>query len=207
MKITDEVISDFFGKGKGFVVQSIKRWGGFIKREEDLDAAVFHAIKTIISARDREIEFDDEVHMVNYMMRCCYWGWCDVLNQKKKDLIVIESELIPKDADDDFQPKITEPSCEMPDLKLDGPNSLVGKLTQLVMDRFGPFGVEVFERTIAGEETVREMAKSVGKTPQWIDQKRRMIKIYLSFRVRKYSIQIGYQKPKPGDTICRIQYA
>jgi len=46
MKITDAVISEFFGKGKGFAVQSIKRWGGFIKDEEDIDVRCIGRLDT-----------------------------------------------------------------------------------------------------------------------------------------------------------------
>jgi len=206
MKITDKVISDFFGKSKGFAVKSIKRWGGFIKNDEDLDAAIYHAVNHLVSARNREIEFENEVHMINYMMRCCYWGWCTALTKNKKDLLVFESELIPAGADEDFKnPKISEPSCEMPEAGATGAFSLQQRLTEMVRHKLGQRSAEIFERTIAGEEPVKNLAIEFECRVSWIEDRRKIIKRYLSRKTLNYATLSGYRKNRIEDTIGVIQ--
>jgi len=207
MKITDAVISEFFGKGKGFAVQSIKRWGGFIKDEEDLDGSVYRAIRYLVSARDRAIEFENEVHMVNYMMRCCYWGWCEVLKQNQKNLVVTESQLIPKDADPDFVPKVTEPTCEMIETFTDGKFSFREHVRNMLLHKFGPLTVEVFERTVIGGEKFKDVAESMEKSPSWVENRKKLAQLYLSRKLKGFAEKNGYRKRRFEDIIGRIQHA
>jgi DNA-directed RNA polymerase specialized sigma24 family protein len=162
MKITDDVITKFFGNGKGFVMTSIKRWGGFIKEEDELDHAQFNAIKSAVSAKDREVEFENELHMVNYLMKICYWGWCDAVKKRLRNpTVILESQLIPAWADDDYvQTNKLEESVDPKDLVLE-PHRLHAIAQQFVLDKLGPFSASIFELHYIREFVIKDIAKEL----------------------------------------------
>ena len=161
MKITDDVITKFFGNGKGFVMTSIKRWGGFIKEEDDLDHAQFQAIRAAVSAKNREVEFENEVHMVNYLMRNCYWGWCDAVKKRMECPVILESQLIPAGADDDWTPNNKlEEHVDPKDLVLD-PHRLHSIAKQFVLDQIGPLSASIFELHYIKELVIKDIAKEL----------------------------------------------
>lgn len=162
MKITDDVIVKFFGNGKGFTMTSIKRWGGFIKHEDELECAQFHALKSAISAKNREIEFEDEVHMVNYMMRTCYWGWCIAVKERLRLPLLLESQLIPEGSDDDWQSPLKREEPVPPKEFILNPHRLHLIAMNLVIDQLGELSGQIFELHYIKEMEIKLIAKTLG---------------------------------------------
>lgn len=194
MKITDDVIVKFFGHGRGFTMTSIKRWGGFIKDEDDLEYAQFHAIRNAVSAKDREIEFENEVHMVNYLMKNCYWGWCEAVKRRLRLPVVLESQLIPAGAEEDRSPvNKLEESVEPKEIVLD-PHRLHGIAKHFVLQELGPVSASIFELHYVNELIVKDVAKELELKPEIVRSRLTTIKRLLNRRLKHFAsnnYQIG----------------
>jgi hypothetical protein len=196
MKITDDVITKFFGNGKGFTMTSIKRWGGFIKEEDDLDHAQFQAIRAAVSAKNREVEFENEVHMVNYLMKTCYWGWCEAVKKRLETPVVLESQLIPDWADDDYvRPDKFEESVEPKEIVLN-PHRLHEVAKRLVLHKLGPTYARIFELYHVNELALKDISKEIGLSVSAIGNRlstiRRLLhRRFKSFANRDYHYRLG----------------
>ena len=162
MKITDDIIVKFFGHSntRGFTVQSIKRYGGFIRTEEDLEDAHYLAMKALISARDRGKEFVDELHMINYMQQSCYFAWCTVGKRRLngiEDITVNQSSLIVSDDDGSEYTRFVEPGVDPV-----YPNLLTSRVLGMAMEKFGQIGANVVQACIIDSLTPSEAAKKLG---------------------------------------------
>lgn len=183
MLVTDQVIEKFWGNGNGFVFKSIKRWGGFISEEAILENAYHASLVAAIRLRDKGKEFTDELHMINYLMRVCYWSWCDAVTKWKEGdgaNVISESKLIPKDADPDFKPAILEPY----DMPIE-PNILTEKAVQLVQYKFGNLAKLVFEQCILEHRTAVDVSKDLEISVQVVSAKLRASTNYLKRNLRK----------------------
>lgn len=197
MKITDQVIAKFFGEGRGFTMIAIKRWGGFIKTEDELEWAHYRAIVSAISAKDREIEFDDEVHMVNYLMRCCYWGLCDYLKNGNRVKLVLESDMMSEDDSDNVRWNLLEPTCEIIDLTEKSQYTLSSQIRSLVLDKFGEEKTIIYDRLIAGHAKIKDVAIELNRNRSWVDCHKRTIERYLRFKLKGLAQDFGhFRKPK-----------
>lgn len=186
MKITDDVIVKFFGQGKGFTMTSIKRWGSFIKNEDDLDHAHYHAIRNAVSAKDREIEFDNEVHMVNYLMRLCYWGWCEAIKTRLKVPILLESQLVPAGEDEDTFSTRLEESVEPTELVLK-PFRLHEISSAIVKERLGEVAAQIFDLHYVKELEVKIISKKMNLTEQQVRSKIGIITRLLTRRLKTFA--------------------
>jgi hypothetical protein len=199
MKITDEVIVKFFGNGRGFVMVSIKRWGGFVSHEDDLEHAQFCAIRSAVSAKNRELEFENEVHMVNYLMKTCYWGWCEAVKKRLETPVVLESQLIPDWADDDYvRPDKFEESVEPKEIVLN-PHRLHEVAKRLVLHKLGPTYARIFELHHVNELALKEISKEIGLSVSTITTRlstiRRLLhRRFKSFANRNYHYRLGQRQ-------------
>lgn len=183
MLITNEVIQKFWGNGNGFVVTSIKRWGGFISDESILEQAYHKSLVSAIKLRDKAKAFEDELHMVNYLMRVCYWSWCDAVTDWKQgdgENVISESKLIPKDADPDFKPSIIEP-YELPV----EPNMLIETSKKLVEYKFGYASKKLFEMCILEHTTLTDAAEELGLSYNIARARLRVLTNYLKKNLRR----------------------
>lgn len=192
MKITDDVIQKFWGEGRGFVVAGLTRWGGFVKDEDLLDEVYYLSLKMAISARDRNKEFETELHMVNYMMRLCYWSWCKASEHQMKhqSLIINESQLIPKDADEGFKPRLLEPSEDQPDLN-NKSTYLIEFGAKLIREKFGDDAESVYRLCILGDSTIKEASDKLGCKIYRVNALLRVIGIYLRNRFTTHAREYG----------------
>lgn len=191
MKITDEIIQKFWGEGRGFVVAGLTRWGGFVQDEDLLDDVYFTSLTSAISARDRGKEFETELHMINYMMRLCYWAWCEASERRmNRSFIISESRLYPTDSDSDFKPRIIEPSEEQPDL-----NSKSVYLTEfaakLIKSKYGDDAVAVYRLCILGDTKLKDAANLIGITISKVGAYIRVINILLRKRLESHAREYG----------------
>lgn len=192
MQITDEIISKFFGSGMGFTMTSIKRWGGFIKNDDELDAVHFLAITKAVSAKNRQVEFDNEVHMVNYLMRLCYWSWCEVVKIKLRLPIVLESQLVPAEADEEWQPSIRLDEGFVPEVPEIEPHRLHRIAKDAIVDRFGEQHGQIFQLYHVEEMQKKDIAKLMGLSNERVQDRLRSINRLLSIKFREFA-QREYQ--------------
>lgn len=68
MKITDENMAKWFPANRRFLHFCAKYYGLSFRNSDVVDEANFIAIKNVMSMKRREIEFDDEKHMVGTVM-------------------------------------------------------------------------------------------------------------------------------------------
>ena len=151
MKITDAILTKFFGSGRGFTVQSIKRWGGFVKNEKVLEDTHYIAISRLISTRNNEKEFENELHMVNYMQRVCYWAWCEVIKRNlasDESLLILESDLVNEGDEDKAYSRMPEPSVEAV-----YPDGISAKALEIIDRELNPIAVDIARKCILGTDT------------------------------------------------------
>lgn len=191
MKITDSVIQKFWGQGKGFVVASLTRWGGFVQDEDTLDDAYFTSLTKAISARDRGKVFEDELHMINYMMRLCYWAWCEASERRmQRSIVVSESSLYPEGAEDDFRPKVIELSEDQPDLH-NKSQYLIDYAEKLINDKFGYYAVQLYRRCIIDGQKIKEVAEDLELTVSKAGALIRVTNNLLKKRLESHAKQYG----------------
>lgn len=192
MKITDEVIQKFWGEGKGFVVAGLTRWGGFVQDEDTLDDTYFTSLTNAIRTRDRGKEFENELHMINYMMRLCYWAWCEASERRmNRSFIIAESKLYPAESDEDFKPRLIEPSEEQPDLAKKS-TYLIDLSANIIREKFGDDAVEVYRLCIVGDSKLKDAAAQIGISISKVGALIRVINILLRKRLSSHARELGF---------------
>jgi hypothetical protein len=182
MQITDEVISRFWGKGKGFVVTSIKRYGGVFANEELLEEAHYLSMVSAMKARDTNKVFESELHMINYMMRLCYWASCKAYEDLGKRVSTLnESDLI---YDDLTNTPIMKAVSDL----IEDPDSFNESVITQVRERYGDHFAEITKLSIIEGLSVKETAHILGATLSSVYLNVEKIKRYLRFKIKKDSI-------------------
>lgn len=183
MRITDEILVKFFGHSdsRGFTVQSIKRYGGFIRTEEDLEDAHYLAMKALISARDRGKEFDDELHMINYMQKSCYFSWCTVGKNRMNGIegvTVSNSSMMIGEGDDEYC-RVPEPGVEpvYPDL-------LTERVLSLAREKFGEVGADVVRACVIDSLSLAEAGRKLNLKPDRVKSYLRVCMIHIKRSLR-----------------------
>jgi len=182
MKITNEVISNFWGNGNGFIVASIKRYGGSFATEDILEKAHYESMVLAILAKNKNKEFESELHMINYLMRLCYWSCCKVYReyQKLDQYIRPESDF---NQESGQNPILNSVSTLTQDSSLFVESSL-----KHVKLKFGKQGVEIARLFLIEGHSIKEISDLLGIAYSNIYVKSEKIKRYLRFKMRTDSI-------------------
>jgi hypothetical protein len=181
MKVTDRVIEKFWGTGNGFTVASIKRFGGVVISEDVLNEAHYRSLKVAIRVRDTQKEFENELHMINYLMRSCYWSWCEATRKWFEGdgyNVINETALIPKWADEDYRPIYTELTDEQPEMSINKLGELAINLIRIKYDDLA---------------AVKEVIQNLGMSDGMVRARIRVIHNYLRLKFKDHAVEHGFR--------------
>lgn len=193
MKVTDEVIEKFWGTGNGFIVASIKRFGGVVIDEEVLNEAYYRSLRVAIRVRDTQKEFENELHMINYLMRSCYWSWCEATRKWFEGdgyNVINETALIPKWADEDYRPIYTELTEEQPEMSI---NKLGELAINLVRIKYDDLAADVCREHFVKGLPVKEVIQNLGMSDGMVRARIRVIHNYLRLKFKDHAVEHGFR--------------